>query len=146
MTEIIADYKRIIGGAYVAGSVSELVIATAESRLAVSFPKPYRNFLANYGAVMGSGFDIAGLFETSSDEPPLWRDVVQETERIRAAMNGNFPTHLVPVCSDGCSTTYCIESRNSQGDATCLIVAWGPDVESEIVATMFEEFVINLAN
>ena len=43
------------------GAVDEQTIKMAEQELEVIFPYQYREFLANFGAVVGYGFEIYGL-------------------------------------------------------------------------------------
>jgi len=146
MTTIIEEYESILDKASVAGPTTEDSIASAEEQLAVKFPMPYRKFLMEYGAAMGVGFEIAGLFESSGDGPPMWRHVVKMTEQFRGITKDNLPSTLVPICDDGCGTAYYIDTAHQSDDAPCSIFAYGPGIEGGAIASNFEEFAVKLAN
>ena len=122
--------------------MSNETIANAEAELGVAFPSPYRTFLARYGAAMGVGFEIAGLFKSDKDEPPMWRDIVLATKRTRRAARGHLPETLLPISGDGASLTYYI---NANGEDSCPVVAYGPGCDGQQVAESFEEFVVKLS-
>jgi hypothetical protein len=122
-----------------AGGASNEKIEAAERELGVVFPAPYRQFLASYGAGMGTGFDLAGVYEDSGkDEPPVWKSVVLATKQLRRVLRGAIPNHLIPVSDDGQGTTFYIDTKTDAG----RIVAYGPGADGQIAATSFKEFVV----
>jgi hypothetical protein len=137
--EDIADF---LGGCATAGPASEEVISSAEERLGVRFPPSYRRFLAQYGAALCSGFEIAGLFipKDDKDAPPLWSDVVVSTlQRRRVARL--LPRGHVAISDDGGDYTFYLDTaRNGLGEE-CPVVALGPGVDGVVVAEDFPDFV-----
>lgn len=128
----------------VAGPVAEERVREAEATLSVKFPPEYRTFVRSYGAVMGRGFDIAGLFVEDRLSPPLWRDVVKATRAFRRSVDGNLPEALIPIAEDGQGVTFCIDTR-VQEEGGSGVVAYGPGVDGVTVADSVEEFVVKLS-
>ena len=58
------------------GAVDEQTIKMAEQELEVIFPYQYREFLANFGAVVGYGFEIYGLPHQEASQCPYWQNVL----------------------------------------------------------------------
>lgn len=129
----------ILSSASTAGPASESAIRNAEAELGLRFPAPYRAFLARYGAAMGEGFEIAGLFVSNGEEPPMWRNVVADTRRSRRAGQGRLDDQLFPVSDDGLDRTYYLKGDGAQ---LCPVIAYGPGCDGEEVAGSFEEFVV----
>lgn len=126
----------------VAGPVDDKIIDSAELLLKVKFPQEYRDFLRDYGAAMGAGFDIAGLAEEVTDEPPLWDDVVEFTRNMRDAVGkvGSY-SDLVALSNDGMDITFYLRTD----DTHCgEVLALGPGVET-LVAKSFNEFLNKLS-
>jgi hypothetical protein len=131
--------EAILTSAYTAGGASIELIESAEQELNVSFPAAYRKFLERYGAAVGMGFRIAGLFKSDEEEMPIWEDIVLVTKRTRRALQGWLPDTLLPISSDGASLTFYIDAT---GGEECPVIAYGPGVDGLRVAESFEEFVI----
>ena len=53
--------KLLISQCTVLGPVSKKIVATAENELQVSFPEENKQFLYEFGALMGNGIEIYGL-------------------------------------------------------------------------------------
>lgn len=139
-----AEFKEIMSNATVAGPASEEMIQSAERQLSLQFPSEYRTFLKEYGAAMGRGFEIAGVFVEDDSGPPLWRDIVKSTERFRKAVNGTLPETLLPISDDGCGVAYYINASNRDGSSD-EVVAYGPGIDGKTVARSLEEFVLKVA-
>jgi len=137
------QYEHVLSESTSAGPASDQAIAEAEAELGVAFPKTYRAFLARYGAVMGEGFEIAGLFESNEDEPPMWSDIVAETLQTRRIVGRRLPGTLLPISGDGVDLTYYI---SADGADDCRVVAYGPGYDGKLVAESFAEFVVKLAS
>ena len=121
------------------GGASNDKIETVEKELGVVFPTPYRQFLAKYGAGMGTGFELAGIFEDlNKEKPSIWRSVALVTKQMRRVLRGTLPNHLIPVSDDGQGTTFYIDTKSE----AARIVAYGPGLDGQIVATSFKEFVV----
>ena len=121
------------------GGASNDKIEMVEKELGVVFPAPYRQFLATYGAGMGTGFELAGISEDSNEEePPMWRSVVLATKQSRRILRGAIPNDFIPVSDDGQGTTFYIDTNSE----AAKIVAYGPGIDGQIVATSFKEFVV----
>jgi cell wall assembly regulator SMI1 len=124
------------------GGASSDKIEAVEKELGVVFPAPYRRFLAQYGAGIGTGFELAGIFEdTNNDEPSMWRSVLLKTKQLRRVWRGALPNYLIPVADDGQSTTFYIDTKSE----AARIVAYGPGVDGQLVATSFKEFVVKVS-
>jgi len=63
------DARDALRSATMAGPADARMIADAEGKLRVNFPSDYRTFLATFGAAMGRGYEIAGLFHASGSLP-----------------------------------------------------------------------------
>ena len=131
--------ERILSSAYTSGGASIEMIESAEQELNVRFPVAYRKFLERYGAAMGVGFEIAGLFESDDGEPPMWLNIVLVTKQTRRALQGWLLDTLLPISSDGASLTFYIDAN---GGDECPVIAYGPGVDGLRVAESFEEFVV----
>ncbi len=141
-----SEFDDLLSTTDVAGSASEDMIQAAEVKLSLRFPHEYRLFLKKYGAVMGAGFEIAGLFADDGTGPPLWRDVVQETTRFRERVEGvAWGDTLIPIADDGIDVTFFLDA-SSQSEARCPVVACGPGVDGLVVAGSLEEFVLKFAS
>ncbi len=146
MMTIIEEYESILSKASIAGPATDEMIAAAEQQLAIRFPAPYRKFLNNYGAALGVGFEIAGLYESSGDGPPMWEHVVKKSEQFRRFTKEYLPATLVPISDDGCEVVFYINAKPLPENTACSILAYGPGIDGEVVASSFEEFVVKLAN
>ena len=136
------EYCDALNAMATPGGASNNKIETVEKELGVVFPSPYRQFLSKYGACMGTGFELAGIFEDSNkEEPPMWRSVELVTKQLRRVVRGNLPNHLIPVSDDGQGTTFYIDTTSE----AARIIAYGPGVDGQIVATSFKEFVVKAA-
>lgn len=126
-----------------AGGVPPSAVDAAERELGVIFPASYRKFLREYGAAVGNGFEIAGLFApVDGGEPPMWRSVVLSTKQIRRMTEAHISSSLIPIADDGQGIIFYLETDRCYGPR---IVAYGPGIDGEVVANTFEEFVARAA-
>ena len=97
------EFVQLLKAGELSGPVDEADIARAEGKLGVEFPVEYRELLRTSGAVVADGFEIYGLFPAADDDgPPLWQDVVEVTERLRAlGQAGSERKGFVPISEDG---------------------------------------------
>lgn len=138
--DVLRLIRGFLGGARVAGPVPAAAIAAAEAELGVVFPRSYRIFVANFGAALGPGFEVAGMLSSSTTaaEPPMYSDVVVETRRFRAA---SVPPGLVPISSDGCDAVYCLDTSLQSGSHEAPVIIWGPVSDhGQVVASDFLQF------
>lgn len=136
-------YLNVLDDAFTPGGASEEAISKAEQTLGISFPTSYREFLKKYGAAMGAGYEIAGIFTPNEDEPPMWRDVVAFSNQMRR-MAGTFLLEtLIPISSDGVSVTYFLDVSNQETSPVIALATGNDEVQ---VAQSFEEFVVKLSN
>ncbi|MFN5706704.1 MAG: SMI1/KNR4 family protein [Planctomycetota bacterium] len=135
---------KILSASDCAGAVNEEAVLSAESRLGVRFPMELREFFKSYGAVSGLGIDIAGIVGVNGSSPPMWRDVVVETERFRLATKNRLPSSLVLVSDDGASVKYFVDTALSE--TVCRITAFGPGSDGVIVAESLSEFIVKRNN
>lgn len=137
------NYHKILASINTPGGASIEAIVKSENELGISFPTSYRTFLTKYGAALGEGFEIAGVFTVDDDEPPLWRDVVLSTNQIRRLSGPNFPNFLIPISDNGMSVNYFLDVSDPDRSP---VIALGPGNEELQVAQSFEEFVVKLSN
>lgn len=136
--------EQALRGATSHGPVSEAVIASAETELAVRFPESFRVFLRCYGASFGKGLELSGLpvsDRVSSDRMPQWSDLLVETRRARKNLNAPLPRNLLPISHDGGEYEYLLDLAAIGSDGECPVVVLGPGREFEVVASSFIEFV-----
>ncbi|NLI47387.1 MAG: SMI1/KNR4 family protein [Acidobacteria bacterium] len=128
-----------------AGPAPESVIWEAEKSLGVVFPPSYRRFLMKFGAALGEGFELAGLFEQGGeDEPPQWNHVVSQTLRLRRASHHQLPPSLIAVLGDGEDHVYYIDTTRRRADGESPVVAIGPGTDNVVIADNFSVFVIRI--
>lgn len=136
--------RAILESAQTAGPVSEERIREGEESLGIRFPESYRQFLLEYGAAMGPGWELHGIdpTRTSEDEPPTFEDVVKKAVRDRSGYHGRFhPNHLIEIAHDGMELGFYLDlSHESDGD--CPVVGLGPGVDLLVAAPTFVDFLI----
>jgi len=139
--------EKLLIGCTLAGPADEEMIASAERKLGVRFPQSYRAFLAQYGAALCSGFEIAGLFRHAyDDEPPLWDDVVTATCLLRGKTGDFIPKEYVAISGDGGDFTYYLDTSRMDAASECPVIVLGPGVDGLILASNFIDFVIRACN
>ncbi len=139
--------EQLLSQAETPGGASEQMIAEAESELGIRFPPSYRRFLSQYGAVVGEGFEIAGLFPPGSPEsPPLWNCVLVSNNQLRKACREHLPTTSIRVSDDGMDDKYYLDLAVSQEDNECAVVVLGPGYDNIRIADSFAEFAVQLAS
>lgn len=133
---------ELISSFEASGPSDEREIVDAERVLDLKFPSEYREFLSRFGAVLGKGYEIAGLTHANLDDLPLWRNVVLDTQILRRSHHGSDPVFsgLVPISSNGMDVTFYL--RTAPGWAGS-IVALGPGTETEVAANL-SEFITKL--
>lgn len=137
------EYQEFLNGLTSAGGASEENIKQAEQELNVRFPKSYRQFLADYGAVVGNGFEVAGLFDLSEDEPPMWRHITSATKQHRRVAGGALSETLLPISDNGTGITFFLQTAIEENGH---VIAYGPGVDCSLVASSFEEFILKCAS
>jgi antitoxin YobK len=130
-----------LDGGYAAGPATEDLIVGAERRLGLIFPRSYRWFLLNYGAVIARGFWVAGVFH-AEDEPPAWSNVVTYTNQLRRASSGELPETYVAISDDGGDFKFYLDTARSSHAEECPVVMLGPGADEVPVAEDFFEFIV----
>lgn len=126
----------------IAGGVSQEEIEEAEGKLGVIFPHEYKEFLSSFGAGGVCGHYIYGLVDSEKNDPPLWEDVVVNTQRLRrSASYWEENAHLIPISDDGMGVTFFFDARKSP---ETHIWAIGPGVE-KLVSIGFYKFFIDFS-
>lgn len=106
-------------------------ITDAEIQLRVSFADEYKDYLANFGAVMADGIELTGITKAE------YRNVVSVTKKERA-LNPNIP-----------NTFYVVEDTHMDGiiiwqDAQGLIYKSHPGSEPCKVAESFVDYLLSV--
>lgn len=140
--EILERLRRAFDGGEMLGPVAEELIAAAEVEIGLRFPRSYRLFLKNFGAVHFA-YDIAGLPVTryTDAEPPYWSNVLDDTLRCRRASRGLIPHSYIPVSADGGDFVFYFETASPSDDGECPVVVLGPGKDGIQVASSFVEFI-----
>lgn len=124
MNLIDARLETALQGCDLSGPVSAANIEAAENALSLLFPPSYRRFLAQYGAVLGNGFWIAGLPEPiDPDTAPLWSNVVQDTMKYRPE---SLPKDSIAISHDGSEFGYFLHCSRSDPEYEGPVIEWGP--------------------
>ncbi|MGY8768088.1 MAG: SMI1/KNR4 family protein [Pirellulales bacterium] len=112
------------------GSVLSSDVDLAESKLQVSFPSQYRDFIEKFGTVEVGSESIFGLGGLQ------YLDVVTVTEHLRSKKESQFPLHLIPIRSDGFGNYDCINTILSDA-----IIEWSHEDNSEkMLAKNFQDW------
>ena len=132
------EFRKICEQSETLGNISGEYLEYSEKELGVSFPKEYRDFLLEFGALLGNGFEIYGLIpEENQDECPLWQNVVTVTKPMRSSKQaGTDNTNMIPISSDGMETNYFINSGRSDTEIWAITYE-----EKKLVASSLLEFV-----
>ena len=137
----VPDLKSILQSCKSAGPASSAEVRSAEGQLGVTFPRSYRAFLEEYGAVVCAGSEIAGLFaQENPDEPPFWTHVVSSTEQLRRGALGALPITHIPIADDGMDQKFYLDLANVSPSGECPVVVLGPGRDNIVVADDFVEF------
>lgn len=109
----------------VSGPVPLHDIDAAQETLGVVFPPSYRRFLERYGAVLGRGFEIAGLPSESHelDDGPLWSSVVRDTLMY---WPDSMPKNSIAISHDGSDFGYFLHCSTSDPEYEGPVIEWGP--------------------
>ncbi len=123
----------------IAGACSPADIKRAELALGVSITGEYKEFLLNHGALIANGKSIYGLFDLSSNDPPLWDDLIDVNIMLRKNNQiGSENRNFIAISDDGQGTYYFLDTKSSNTN----IHAIGPDV-NKIVSTSLDDFISN---
>ena len=125
-----------------AGGVSDEAIRDAELRLGVRFPPSYRTFLAEYGNIHGTPFEIAGLSQeiAKDDEPPYWWDVVACNIQLRRVAGELIPKDYVAISDDGGDYKFDLDTNRRDSQGECPVIVLGPGMDGVVVANSFIDF------
>lgn len=146
-TPTLDDVLRAMEGATLAGPVASGAIEAAERALGVAFPSDYRAFLHAAGAVLGRGYEIAGITPSGDDdEPPLWTDVVSWNQQLRSWQKAPIPAAYIAIATDDGDYSFYIDTTRRDDKGRSPVVLLGPGSDFEIVASDFFEFVIQEIN
>ena len=132
------EFRKICEQSETLGNISEEYFEYSEKELGVSFPKEYRDFLLEFGALLGNGFEIYGLIpEENQDECSLWQNVVTVTKQMRFSKQaGTENKNMIPISCDGMETNYFINSGSSDIEIWAITYE-----EKKLVASSLLEFV-----
>ena len=125
---------EIPASAYVAGPASEEQIRAAEEELGVKFPREYRDFLKEYGALAVHKYDIAGVFEHEDEnEPPMFSHIANCSSGFKEFLEEN----LLPISDDGMEIYFYLDCSPEHAGR---VIAMGPEIGEKVVAESFGEF------
>jgi len=134
--------KSLLASSESAGGVAVDAIREAEVKLGVRFPPSYRAFLAEYGNIHGTPYEIAGLsHETPNDnEPPYWWDVVACNIQMRRVAGDLIPKEYVAISDDGGDYKFYLDTSRLDSQGECPVIVLGPGVDAVVVADTFFDF------
>jgi hypothetical protein len=138
----IEQIRKLLETSMLAGGVDADAIQDAEKSLGVQFPPSYRTFLSQFGAVLCTGFEIAGLFDANGDDdcPPLWSDVVTSTSQRRRVSGGLIPKEYVVISDDGGDYTFYLDTSRPDAQGECPVIVLGPGADAVVAADDFFDF------
>lgn len=137
------DAKSRLDQSEFAGPASDEMIRAAEARLGLPIPASFRYFLSQYGAALCSGFEIAGIYNSpSEEEPPLWEDFVVANQQLRRGAGVSLPKEYLYFSDDGQDYKYFLDTTRQSADGDCPVIAIGPGIECAEVAAGFFDFVV----
>lgn len=133
-------FKKYCENGEIHGSVSSHIIDSAERELNVVFPKEYKDFLEQYGAVLMNGTEIFGLPNPEKNDPPLFQSVLAETNRLRKIDKywKEDRKHYIPISNDGMGISYYLDTNKSPNTN---IWAIGPGIEKLVSTELYKFFV-----
>lgn len=143
--KFLAEAKEI--GAWHSAPVHESVIAEAEAKLGVRFPKSYRSFLKELGALAIGDITISGILDGALSDLG-GGSVVGDTLRFRSERR--IPPHYIVIQPDE-DAPHCIDSgqTNSQDEAPVVCYELHSH-HSQVIAPSFaewgNEFVVGKSN
>jgi hypothetical protein len=136
-------FRDLCSSGLTPGAAPLTIIAEAESRLGVTFPDEYRDFLGEFGALLAQGIEIYGLLSLELNDPPMWQSVVEVTQNLKEMKQaGTERTALVPVSDDGMGVYFFMDTTFAKN---AEVLAIGPGVERK-VANKLDEFALALAS
>jgi len=92
------EFRTLCQNGITAGAVAPSKVNHAEKSLGVVFPTEYRAFLQEFGAILVQGIEIYGIIEPNKNDPPMWQEVVDITQRLRNMKQAGTEYHnLVPI-------------------------------------------------
>lgn len=140
-----SDAEVVLHDAIFPGGVSKKEICDLEDSLGIRFPADYKAFLEKYGAAMGEGYQIAGLFTIEDGGSPLWLDVVEFNKQLRRNAGNNIPPEHIAISDDGSDYVFYLDTTNMRENETCPVLIVGPGLESQVYSDSFSDFVIKFA-
>lgn len=122
------------------GPASQKQIEAAQHELALLFPPSYLSFLEKYGAVLGRGFEIAGLTPDHEDEPPMWSDTLRSTLMDRRYYA--LPEDSIYISTDGTDLRYFLKCSRIDPVYEGAVIECGPEHQGGVIyAKCFVSFV-----
>jgi hypothetical protein len=140
--EIIDAHPEL---AQFAGGVPFEELWVAETKLGVTLPDSYREFLQRYGAGSFGTEPVYGLGVPDDNLP----NVVWATETMRTA-DDFFPADLVPLQDTGQGDVLCLATARMNEDNECPVIQWIPEMSFseqmfEVINKSFAGFLLSLA-
>ena len=137
MTSTKEAFQLMCQNGMAAGAASAVNIAKAEAELGVLFPAQYKEFLAEFGAVLVESLEIYGLVDPVINDPPMWVDVVDVTKKLREwEQAGTERKHLLPISDDGTGVYFFLNTAHFNNSEIWGI---GPGID-EVVANCLYQF------
>lgn len=137
-TSVPASIHVLLSKADPAGGADEELISSVEQQHGLRFPGEYRAFLGEYGAALFSGFEVYGLVESGSDDPPLWSDVRM---LLQNPAFKKMPGGLVPISDDGGDYKFYLKCDHEGSSELGSILVYGPGRDGVVVSKSFFEFI-----
>ena len=142
MMGLIEKFYQICSSGNAAGPVSNEVIDQAQERLGVKFPVEYRDFLAEFGALIFDGGEIYGLPHTDKNAPSIWQNVISVTQQLQSwGQVGIERPGFIPITDDGTGVYYFLDTKAAPQSK---IWAIGQSVNKE-VSDSFSKFIVSFA-
>lgn len=108
--------------AFIAGGQSAEVISAAESKLGVSFPPSFREYLSRWGNLSFDGYEYYGLTRNTDFENGSVPNCVWFTLRKRLA--AGLPDRLVVFRNENDDVYYCVDTEHILEGNECGVTIW----------------------
>lgn len=108
-----------------------------ETRLGLTLPGFYRDYLKSFGTITIGPDEFAGAFGKLDSKD--FRNVV--AEKTRLAKKWQFPAHLIPVLDEDGDSYLCLDANTGKQD----LVRWFPRTnKTERTKDTFEKFLVRI--
>lgn len=128
------------------GGASDAIIEKAQVVLDVNFPKDYKTFLADYGALTFGSIEVYGVFKEDFEDSGV-PDIVWTTINERKLVD--MPKYLLILHNTGMGELYCMNFADLNSHNEPRITSYYPGFpekaqQNEVLYDNFGEFLLDM--